>query len=93
MTDCNYTKSRAKHLRKNLTDVERALWSHLRARQMNGFKFRRQAPIGTYIADFVCYEKRLVVEVDRGQHTTEKDAVRDVWFRGQRLSGLEILGQ
>ncbi|RJP58783.1 MAG: endonuclease domain-containing protein, partial [Deltaproteobacteria bacterium] len=58
----------AKTLRKRLTDTERLLWTYLRAKQLEGFKFRRQEPIGRYIADFVCYEKRIVIEVDGGQH-------------------------
>ena len=89
LTDSKDIKSPAKHLRKNLTEAERALWKHLRARQMNGFKFRRQAPIGRYVVDFVCYEKRLVIEVDGGQHAlSEKDAVRDEWLKQQGFSVL-----
>ena len=74
-----------KALRKNLTDSERKLWGHLRARQLEGLKFRRQEPIGSYVVDFVCFEKRLVIEVDGGQHAQEqnKDAVRDGWLREQ----------
>jgi very-short-patch-repair endonuclease len=55
-------KSRARKLRKNLTDVENKLWSRLRGRQLNGVKFRRQQPIGPFIVDFCCVERRLVVE-------------------------------
>ena len=75
----------AKILRKNFTDTERLLWKYLRAKQMEGYKFRRQEPIGSYIVDFVCYEKLLVIELDGGQHTTEKerDNERDIWFEGQ----------
>ena len=58
----------ARALRINGTDAEQTLWSHLRARQLNGHKFRRQHPIGSYIADFVCVESQLVVELDGGQH-------------------------
>ena len=61
----------AKALRKRLTDTERLLWRHLRAKQLEGLKFRRQEPIGRYIVvDFVCHEKRIVIEVDGGQHST-----------------------
>ena len=62
----------AKILRKNFTDTERALWKHLRAKQMEGCKFRSQEPIGSYIVDFVCYEGKIVIEVDGGQHSTER---------------------
>jgi len=75
----------AKVLRKNFTDTERVLWKHLRAKQMKGCKFRRQEPVGSYIVDFVCHEKLIVIEVDGGQHTTdrERDSERDKWLKGQ----------
>jgi len=59
-------------------------------KQLEGLKFRRQEQIGNYIVDFVCFEKRIIIEVDGGQHTTEKDRdnVRDEWFRKQ---GFKIL--
>jgi very-short-patch-repair endonuclease len=57
------TKVGAKTLRKRLTDAERLLWTYLRAKQLEGLKFRRQEPIGKYIADFACHEKRIVIEV------------------------------
>jgi very-short-patch-repair endonuclease len=60
----------ARKLRKNLSDAERVLWQILRNRQLAGWKFRRQHPIGPFIVDFVCIEKKLVVEVDGGQHAT-----------------------
>ncbi|MFH1140789.1 MAG: endonuclease domain-containing protein [Chloroflexota bacterium] len=74
--------SRARHLRANLTDAERKLWSHLRLRQIEGHKFRRQRPIGPYIVDFVCLERRLVIEVDGSQHMQRAslDARRDAWL-------------
>lgn len=58
----------AKILRQNSTDAERKLWSALRDRQLLGFKFVRQQPIGPYIADFACREADLIVELDGGQH-------------------------
>jgi very-short-patch-repair endonuclease len=61
----------AKRLRHDETDAERKLWMHLRSRQMNGFKFRRQQPIGRYIVDFFCPERRVVVELDGGQHADQ----------------------
>jgi very-short-patch-repair endonuclease len=62
------THPRARTLRQNPTEAERRIWQILRSRQMNGYKFRRQVPIGRYIADFVCHEVRLIVEIDGGQH-------------------------
>ena len=53
----------ARKLRKRLTDAEQKLWQHIRKRQLMGFKFRRQAPIGKYIVDFVCFEQRLIIEL------------------------------
>jgi len=71
---------RARSLRRMSTDAERSLWSVLRNRRLAGLKFRRQHPIGPYIADFYCEQKRLVVEVDGGQHTPERDDDRTVWL-------------
>ena len=83
-------KIRSRELRKNQTDTEKALWYQLRQKQMGGFKFRRQAPIGNYIVDFVCFEKRLIVEADGGQHSDqgEYDRERSLWLEGQ---GFRIL--
>ena len=61
-------RARAATLRKHMTDAENRLWRHLRRRQINGYKFRRQHPIGPFIADFVCLETGLIIEVDGGQH-------------------------
>jgi len=60
--------TRARRLRQNMTEAERRVWQIPRSHQMNGYKFRRQVPIGRYIADFVCHEARLIVEIDGGQH-------------------------
>jgi very-short-patch-repair endonuclease len=75
----------AKALRKKLTNTERLLWKHLRAKQIEGNKFRRQEPISRYIVDFVCHEKRIVIEVDGSQHSLDKatDKERDAWLREQ----------
>jgi len=75
----------AKQLRKNFTDTEKLLWRHLRVKQVEGCKFRRQEPIGSYVVDFVCHEKRIVIEVDGGQHSIERerDNERDKWLKGQ----------
>jgi very-short-patch-repair endonuclease len=68
----------ARRLRANPTDAEIELWYRIRNRQISGFKFVRQEPIGRYICDFVCREQGLVVEVDGGQHLESKrDENRD----------------
>ena len=73
----------AKQLRRNSTTAETLLWRKLRNRQMNGHKFRRQQPLGPYIADFVCHELRLIIELDGGQHanTLDRDQTRDAYLR------------
>ena len=63
----------ARALRTNSTDVENLLWRQLRRKQFAGLKFKRQQPIDNYIVDFVCFEKRVVIEVDGGQHASERD--------------------
>ena len=67
-------KARARQLRVNQTDVEARLWKRLRSRQLCGAKFRRQHPIGPYIADFCCPDRGLVVELDGGQHAEQRSA-------------------
>ena len=62
------TTKKARSLRIGMTDVERLLWYSLRYKQLNGHRFRRQHPIGKYIADFACIEQKLVIELDGGQH-------------------------
>ena len=62
------TLSKAQRLRREMTDAERRLWSALRNRQVDGAKFRRQQPIGPFIVDFVCHERRLIIEADGGQY-------------------------
>ena len=68
---------RGRELRHNATDAERRLWQHLRGRQLEGFKFRRQYPIARYIADFACVEAGVVVELDGGQHADAGPAAYD----------------
>jgi very-short-patch-repair endonuclease len=64
----NVALDRRRALRHTSTDAEAALWFHLRARRLSGFKFRRQHPCGPYILDFYCPGKHLAVELDGGQH-------------------------
>jgi very-short-patch-repair endonuclease len=75
----------ARELRKNMTDAERRLWYHLRYRQIGDSRFRRQAAIGPYIVDFVCFEKRLIIELDGGQHAIHVEEVnrRTDWLNSQ----------
>jgi very-short-patch-repair endonuclease len=79
----------ARKLRKDPTDAERRLWSHLRNKQLGGFRFRRQQPMGPYIVDFFCSDASLIVEVDGGQHdaNAEQDATRTRWLeeRGYKV--------
>ncbi|MFC0240237.1 endonuclease domain-containing protein [Rhodopseudomonas telluris] len=65
----------ARELRKKSTDAERLMWGALRDKQLDGFSFKRQVPIGPFIADFACHAKKLVVELDGGQHYSD-DAER-----------------
>jgi len=70
------SRDRARRLRHDQTEVERKLWAHLRDRRLNSAKFRRQHPIGRFIADFCCPERGLVVELDGGQHAAQAEADR-----------------
>ena len=80
----------ARRLRNNSTEAEKYLWQALRS-DGRGVKFRRQAVIGPYIFDFVCFEKKLVVEVDGGQHCqNQSDSVRDEWFSSQGFETLRF---
>ncbi len=76
---------KARYLRKQSTEAEKTLWRQLRNRQLAGYKFRRQAPIGKYIVDFLCYEQILVIEIDGGQHQSrvEADSERTNWLETQ----------
>ena len=78
---------RARALRKSMSEPERLLWGALRNRNLDGARFRRQHPIGPYVADFVCLEARLVVEVDGSQHGEPEqaahDATRTRWLEGE----------
>jgi very-short-patch-repair endonuclease len=80
----------AKTLRKKSTDAENVLWKQLRRKQLEGLKFRRQQPIDNYVVDFVCFEKRIVIEVDGGQHSIErdKDSERDNYLV---INGFKVL--
>ena len=82
----------AKSMRHQPTDAEAVLWKRLCGGRLPGFKFKRQQPLGPYILDFVCFEQRLVIEVDGGQHAQEvaADAKRSRWLQGQRFQVLRF---
>lgn len=79
----------AKKLRRTQTEAEKILWSNLRNNQL-GYKFRRQYPIDPYVADFVCFEEHLIIELDGGQHTAEKDAQRTAYLEQKGYKILRI---
>ena len=94
--------TKARRLRKNSTDAERALWARLRNRQLAGLKFRRQHPLGRYVVDFLCLDHRLIVEIDGGQHAQGRqknaDKIRDErltrqGYRVLRFWNTEVLGE
>jgi very-short-patch-repair endonuclease len=77
----------ARSLRKRTTDTEQLLWQYLRAKHFGGLKFKRQQPIGPYIVDFVCFEKKVIIELDGGQHSMpaemQDDSRRNHWFEAK----------
>lgn len=75
----------ARKLRRNQTEAEKQLWQRLRGRQLLGFKFRRQSPVGGFIADFLCEELRIIIEADGGQHA---DSAEDL----ERTARLQAAG-
>ena len=96
MTELHLTAN-ARRLRRDATDAEALLWSRLRNRQLCGAKFRRQVAIDRFIADFLCFDARLIVEVDGGQHGAEADATRTAFLEAQgfkviRFWNHEVLG-
>ena len=93
-------RSRARSLRRDSTDAERIIWSALRAHRLNGASFRRQTPVGPYVADFLCHSAKLIVEIDGGQHfepeQQKRDARRDVFlaskgYRILRFNNLDVM--
>jgi very-short-patch-repair endonuclease len=80
----------AKEMRSEQTDAEHRLWQLLRAHRFAGYKFRRQVPIDFYIADFVCFVSRLIVELDGGQHSAAADRKRDAFLKTQGFRVLRV---
>ncbi len=90
----------ARELRQPQTPAEIKLWARLRDRQLDGYKFRRQHPIGRFITDFYCAERKLVIEIDGDSHAdqVEYDQARTHWlneegYRVIRFSNREVFGQ
>jgi len=83
--DESIQRDRARLMRNQPTDAEFRLWYFLSRRQLKGVKFRRQAPIGRYIVDFVSYEVKLIIELDGGQHAQQRDYDdrRTQWLESQ----------
>jgi very-short-patch-repair endonuclease len=79
----------SRNLRKSMTDTETLLWSRIRMKQLDGFQFLRQKPIGGFITDFFCMKAKLVIEIDGGQHFS-KDAVEYDESRDRKLKGLGL---
>jgi very-short-patch-repair endonuclease len=88
-------KELSRQLRGNMTDAERLLWVKIRKKQLNGYQFYRQKPIGDYIVDFYCPRAKLVVEVDGSQHFTEEiteyDRARDEYMNSLGLMVLRFI--
>jgi very-short-patch-repair endonuclease len=82
----------ARALRHNMTAAEKRLWLFLKSKQFHGYKFRRQAAIGAYIVDFVCFQAKLIIELDGGQHNEEShkqyDDQRTIWLEAE---GFKVL--
>ena len=90
----------ARRLRREQTEWEHNLWTRLRRRQLKGFKFRRQHPIGPFFADFFCPEAKLVIEIDGSQHGDElasdesrTEFLRDAGYKVLRFWNYEISGE
>jgi very-short-patch-repair endonuclease len=91
---------RVRDLRRSSTEAEKILWERLRSRKLQGLRFVRQFPVGPFVADFCCRDRRIIIEVDGEIHTTEQNAARDqerdAYLRGQsyivlRFTNAEIL--
>jgi very-short-patch-repair endonuclease len=101
MVSTSIRRATAKKLRANTTPHERRLWRALKELPMEGTHFRRQAPIGRYVVDFLCPAKRLIIELDGGHHnddeTAKRDRERQLWleqegYRVVRFWNSEIIG-
>lgn len=85
---------RARFMRKEPTIAERQLWAKLRGRQFLNLKFKRQIPLGHYIADFICEGHKLIIEADGRQHGQSNfDEIRDAWFKSQGFTVLRFANE
>jgi len=82
----------AKSMRRQPTNAEAVMWAALRGARLQGFKFKRQQPIGAYIVDFVCFELGLIIEIDGGQHAEDvsADQHRSRWLQSQGFGVLRF---
>jgi very-short-patch-repair endonuclease len=94
ITTSDRAEAAAKRLRHTATYSERLIWGRLRTLKIEGTHFRRQVPIGSYIVDFACLGRRLIVELDGGIHALpnvrERDEIRDTWLRGEGFTVIRI---
>jgi len=90
-------RNRAKQLRRTMTRAETLLWRHLKANRMDGIGFRRQTPIGNYIADFVCFSSKLIIELDGESHDFDErqttDRRRDAFFGAEGFGVLRFTNE
>jgi very-short-patch-repair endonuclease len=86
----NELQIHARRLRREVTGPEKKLWQYLSGSKNGGFKFRRQAVVGNYIADFLCPQKALIVEVDGETHEEIRDARRDTWLNAHGYTVLRV---
>src|SRR5689334_12510736 len=94
MMDSEY-RFRVREMRKNPTPAEKTLWELLRSRQLRRFKFRRQHPIGPFVTDFCCPQKRLVIELDGAHHRvqSDEDAKRTAFLKEQGFTVVRFWNQ
>jgi very-short-patch-repair endonuclease len=90
-------RGRAKQLRQTVTRAETLLWRYLKGHYVDGLGFRRQAPMGNFIADFACHSARVIVEIDGESHDFEarqaQDSARDAWFASQGYAVLRLTNE
>ncbi|WP_409019772.1 endonuclease domain-containing protein [Brevundimonas vesicularis] len=93
VADAEWLKARAREMRREPAHYERMLWRLLRDRRLGEVKFRRQVVVGDYIADFLCFEHRLIIEADGGRHEPGSDDERDAWLTSQGFRVLRFSNQ
>ena len=86
------TRDTVRELRQNMTDAEKHLWYFLRGKRLNGYKFRRQHRVYPFIADFICLNKKLMIEIDGGQHAKQRcyDEKRSAFLKSRGYSVLRF---